>query len=64
MYDPIKRDEYGYNVKLGDNKKLSFRLNGYATSIVGPGSRGVGDKTGEHTEESIAYKNLVSEYGA
>ncbi|KKG09994.1 hypothetical protein [Methanosarcina sp. 2.H.A.1B.4] len=64
IYDPIKTDEFGYNVKLGDNKIISFKLNGYATSIVGPGPRGVGDKSCGHTEESVAYGELFAEYGA
>jgi hypothetical protein len=63
IYDPIKRDEFGYNIKLGDNRKIRFKFNGYATSIVGPGLRGVGDKIGESTEESIAFESLLTEYG-
>ncbi|AKB73962.1 hypothetical protein MSLAZ_0701 [Methanosarcina lacustris Z-7289] len=64
IYDPIKTDEFGYNVKLGENKIINFKLNGYATSIVGPGPRGVGDKSCGHTEESVAYGELFAEYGA
>lgn len=63
IYNPIKTDEFGYNVKLGDNKKISFKFNGYATSIVGPGPRRVGDKIEGQTEESIAYENLSQSYG-
>jgi hypothetical protein len=63
VYDPIKTNELGYNAKLGDNKKISFKFNGYAASIVGPGSKGVGDKTGSSIEKSIAYEELLKEYG-
>jgi hypothetical protein len=64
IYDPIKTNEFGYYEKLGDNEKINFKFNGYATSIVGPGPRGVGDKSGGHTEESVAYGDLFTEYGA
>jgi uncharacterized protein YifN (PemK superfamily) len=64
IYSPIKKDEFGYNIKIGNNKKINFKFDGYATSIVGPGPKGVGDKTGGETEKSTAYENLSSEYGA
>ncbi|HWR25413.1 MAG TPA: hypothetical protein VN278_04170, partial [Methanosarcina sp.] len=63
IYDPINTNELGYNTKLGDNKKISFKFNGYAASIVGTGPRGVGDKIGGSTEKSIAYEDLLKEYG-
>jgi hypothetical protein len=64
IYDPINTNELGYYVKLGDNEKINFKFNGYATSIVGPGPRGVGDKSGGHTEESVSYRDLLTEHGA
>jgi hypothetical protein len=64
IYDPIRTNEFGYNVKLGDNEKIIFKFNGYATSIVGSGPRGVGDKTGGFTEKSAGYDELISELGA
>jgi len=64
IYDRIRTNEFGYNVKLGDNEKIIFKFNGYATSIVGPGPRGVGDKTGGFTEKSTGYDELISELGA
>ncbi|AKB69157.1 DUF7286 family protein [Methanosarcina mazei] len=64
IYDPINTNELGYYVKLGDNEKINFKFNGYATSIVGSGPHGVGDKSGGHTEESVAYGDLLTEHGA
>ena len=42
----------GY-IWLGITFRLTFRFNGYATTIVGPGPKGVGDKVGGTTEQSV-----------
>ena len=48
---------------LGENKPISFRFNGYASTIVGPGLKGVGDKINGNAEVSIGYQNLLAESG-
>ncbi|WP_240664219.1 hypothetical protein [Methanosarcina sp. MSH10X1] len=48
---------------LGENKPITFRFSGYSATIVGPGPKGVGDKKGGHTEKSIAFEELLNEYG-
>ncbi|RXA21684.1 hypothetical protein EQO05_00005, partial [Methanosarcina sp. MSH10X1] len=60
--DPIKTDENGYHLILGDNRPIYFDLNGYALAVVGPGVIGVGDKVGGSIEKSIGYESLLSEY--
>ena len=45
------------------NEPISFKFNGYATTIVGPGPKGVGDKYGENTEESIAFNKFAEQIG-
>ncbi|WP_236622735.1 DUF7286 family protein [Methanococcoides methylutens] len=62
VYHPFKTDEYGYLVDLGKNKRMMFQFGGYATTIVGPSPKGVGDKSGERTEESIGYTDLSDEF--
>ena len=49
------KDEY-----FGVNIPIEFKFNGYATTIVGPGPKGVGDKIGGRTEESEGYINYLS----
>jgi hypothetical protein len=44
---------------LGENKPITFRFNGYASTIVGPGPKGVGDKIEGTTEESAGYQDLL-----
>jgi len=63
IYDPLKTDDEGYYLKLGDNVPIYFSFNGYATTVVGPGAKGVGDKVGGSVEKSIGYEDLLSEYG-
>ncbi|AKB44626.1 DUF7286 family protein [Methanosarcina vacuolata] len=48
---------------LGENKPITFRFNGYASTIVGPGPKGVGDKVKGMTEESTGYQALLLENG-
>jgi hypothetical protein len=62
IYHPTKVDSNGYLVLLGDNEPIYFTFNGYAATIVGPGSKGVGDKTGDRDEKSEAYDELFTEY--
>jgi len=47
---------------LGENKPVNFRFNGYASTIVGPSPKGVGDKIEGSTEESAGYKDLYNEW--
>jgi hypothetical protein len=63
VYHPFRKNDYGYDLKIGENVPIYFRFNGYAATVVGPGPKGVGDKIGERDENSVAYKNLSSEYG-
>ncbi len=42
---------------------MTFQFVGYSTTIVGPGPKGVGDKTGGSTEKSAGYEELVESYG-
>ena len=48
---------------LGENKPITFRFNGYASTIVGSGPKGVGDKVKGMTEESTGYQALLLENG-
>jgi hypothetical protein len=56
VYDPIKTNEKGYHLKLGDNTPIYFKFSGYAATVVGPGIKGVGDKVGGNVEKSIGYQ--------
>ncbi|WP_048181069.1 DUF7286 family protein [Methanosarcina siciliae] len=60
---PFKKGEDGIALKLGNNEIITFHLTGYATTIVGPGPKGVGDKMGMANEKSEEYDNLVNELG-
>jgi hypothetical protein len=60
---PYMKNEDGSTVWLGSNVPITFRLSGYATSIVGPGPKGVGDKLGGRIEDSEGYDVLLSERG-
>ncbi|WP_406659636.1 hypothetical protein V7O66_07230 [Methanolobus sp. ZRKC3] len=63
IYHPTKVNEMGYVSILGDNMPISFKFNGYAATVVGPGSKGVGDKIGGRDEESVGYDELLNEIG-
>jgi len=63
IYHPSNVDSNGYLMMLGDNIPLYFNFNGYAATIVGPGPKGVGDKTGDRDERSVAYNDLIVEFG-
>jgi hypothetical protein len=63
IYHPTKTDKYGYQLRLGDNMPIYFGFKGYAATVVGPGPKGVGDKTGARDERSVAYNDLLAEYG-
>ncbi len=60
---PLNKDEFGYDIKIGDNNPIYFNFGGYAATVVGPGPKGVGDKIGERDERSVAYDDLLAEYG-
>ncbi|WP_205793717.1 hypothetical protein [Methanosarcina sp. MSH10X1] len=60
---PFKQNVDGSPIIIGENIPLKFRFNGYASTIVGTGPKGVGDKLGSHTEKSIEYDNLILEMG-
>ena len=63
VYHPIKKDTSGYDLLLGRNVPIIFNFDGYATTIVGPGPKGVGDKIGGRTENSRGYDDLITELG-
>lgn len=60
---PSKKNKDGTVFWIGKNTPIKFKINGYSATIVGSGPRGVGDKIGGYTEKSIAYENLLKEYG-
>jgi len=60
VYHPTKRDELGHFIQLGKNIPITFSFDGYATTIVGTGPKGVGDKTCGRTEKSIGYDDLFN----
>jgi len=53
----------GSSIWLGNNKPITFHLTGYSATIVGPGPKGVGDKTGDGIEKSVMYDDLLTEFG-
>ncbi|WP_135388949.1 DUF7286 family protein [Methanolobus halotolerans] len=59
---PFKRDNGENIIWIGYNSPIEFRFSGYAATIVGPGPKGVGDKTGDREEKSEAYEELLSEW--
>lgn len=63
IFHPFKTDENGVALRIGTNEMITFYFSGYATTIVGSGPKGVGDKTGGSNEESVDYKNLLNEIG-
>lgn len=60
---PYQKNEDGSSVWLGENKPIYFEFNGYASTIVGPGPKGVGDKIGGRIEDSEGYSDLLNEFG-
>lgn len=50
-------------MRLGKNNQITFKFDGYAATIVGPGPKGVGDKFGGRTEYSTGYDDLLGEIG-
>ncbi|AKB19711.1 hypothetical protein [Methanosarcina sp. WWM596] len=48
---------------IGDNTPLTFQFIGYATTVVGPSPKGVGDKIGGSIEKSIGYETLATQFG-
>ncbi|MHC1755253.1 MAG: hypothetical protein AB9861_07445 [Methanosarcina sp.] len=48
---------------LGVNTPIKFRIDGYASTIVGSGPTGVGDKSGGGNETSVGYDDLLFRYG-
>ncbi|MGV8077073.1 MAG: DUF7286 family protein, partial [Methanosarcina sp.] len=48
---------------LGENEPIVFRFNGYASTVVGSGPKGVGDKVEGNTEVSAGYQDLLLENG-
>ncbi|RXA19341.1 hypothetical protein EQO05_09460 [Methanosarcina sp. MSH10X1] len=63
IFDPIKVNERGYSLKLGTNSPINFKFSGYAATVVGPGVKGVGDKEGDRSEQSVGYESLMKKYG-
>jgi hypothetical protein len=59
---PTKRDEKGGYIYLGSNQLIEFNFSGYAATVVGPGSKGVGDKVGERDEKSIYYDEFELQF--
>ena len=60
---PFKQNDDGSPIMIGEKIPLKFRLKGYASTVVGTGPKGVGDKFGSYTEKSIGYDNLILEMG-
>lgn len=59
---PCKTSNDGSSLWLGNNKLITFHLTGYSTTVVGPGPKRVGDKTGDRTDKSIRYDDLLIEF--
>jgi hypothetical protein len=59
---PCKTGTDGSSLWLGNNNRITFHLTGYSATVVGPGPKGVGDKTGDVTEKSIRYEDLLTEF--
>ncbi|WP_230670549.1 DUF7286 family protein [Methanosarcina mazei] len=63
VYHPFKENEDGSSIAIGENTPIKFQFNGYASTIVGTGPKGVGDKLGDSTEKSVSYDDLIFEIG-
>ena len=59
---PCKVGNDGSSIWLGNNKRITFHLIGCSATVVGSGPKGVGDKTGDRTEKSIGYDDLLIEF--
>jgi len=55
---PSRKTHDGTVLRLGKNTPITFKINGYCATIVGPGPEGVGDKIGGSSEKSIGYEDL------
>ncbi|AKB86088.1 hypothetical protein [Methanococcoides methylutens] len=64
VYHPFKKTADGRALTIGENRPIFFEFNGYAATIVGTGPKGVGDKSGERSEKSIGYDDILTEYEA
>ncbi|WP_440956489.1 DUF7286 family protein [Methanosarcina sp. Mfa9] len=60
---PSKKTQDGNILRLGKNTPITFQINGYSATIVGPGPKGVGDKIGGDSEESVGYGSLLERLG-
>ena len=52
---PYKKNPDGSSIWLGENSRIRFQINGYASTIVGTGPTGVGDKEGGYSEKSVGF---------
>ena len=60
---PSKTTQDGTVLWLGKNTPITFKINGYSATIVGPGPKGVGDKIGGGSEKSVGYDNISEKLG-
>ncbi|MCQ1536871.1 hypothetical protein FTO70_14565 [Methanosarcina sp. KYL-1] len=60
---PCNQNNDGTPIIIGENLPIKYRFSGYASTIVGPGPKGVGDKVGSSTEKSVGYDSLILEIG-
>ncbi|MGB9929720.1 MAG: DUF7286 family protein [Methanosarcina sp.] len=61
---PFLKNKNGGSIWIGRNTQLTFYFTGYSSTVVGPGPKGVGDKSGGYEEISAGYDQLISELGA
>jgi len=55
---PYNKNPDGSSIWLGENSRIQFQINGYASTIVGTGPKGVGDKEGGYSEKSVGFVEL------
>ena len=60
---PSRKTQDGNILSLGKNTPITFKINEYCATIVGPGPKGVGDKIGGNSEKSVGYDYLSRELG-
>ncbi|MDD4498164.1 MAG: hypothetical protein PHV51_08465, partial [Methanosarcinaceae archaeon] len=60
---PTRKNADGSSLWVGKNTQITFHFDGYASTIVGPGPLGVGDKMGGIVENSTMYDELILELG-
>jgi hypothetical protein len=60
---PSRKAQDGTVLEIGKNTPITFRVNGYSATIVGPGPKGVGDKIGGGSEKSVGYDDLSERLG-